>query len=755
MPKRRLPVTRPIMHGLILVSVVTGPVAVASDPTVTDARVEDAVQRAVAWIKSKATGEFWEQHDKGHQHYGGDTALALLALLYAGEDPRGDEIGRALGWLNSQTLKSTYAFGTRAHALALLPDRMHRSRLEADVTWLVSAMGRQGEGAGAYDYLAAEDGTLRRWDNSNSQFGVLGVWMAAEAGVAVPDSYWDLVGRYWLRSQNADGGWGYMEREDSTGSMTAAGVASLFVVLDQRFTRDPREGAEVQAAVDTGLRWLGRSFDPEQAGNEWHFYYLYGIERAGRASGYKSFAGKEWFRASAAWLLRQQRPGGSWEGTGGDMTEFRNTAFALMVLCHGRAPLTFNKLEHGAGWNAQPRDVAGLTRYFSRSFERLMNWQIVKLDSTLDELLEAPVLYLYGTGRTEYTPVEAQKIREYCLRGGLVFAVSGDASGTFRRSIEELARQAFPELTLRPVSAEHPLLSGVVQFPLEGDYPLLEVANGVRTLLLLLDRDLAQTWSRAVPRGAQLRDFELAANVFLYATDKVFSRSRLQTPNIALENTAPTRTIAMARIAYDGPWDPEPYGWTRLRAHLHNRVRTNLLVTSGIRFDSEVLSNFSIAHITGTGPFTLSDEERRGLRHFLNSGGTLLADAAGATPGFVEALESELRAATRSEPRALRSTDYIVTGAGIPDAVDLSTVAFRRNARRMARGQTFPPLLTFGTRRRLQVIYSPLDLSAGLLGTQVYDLVGYEPEATLRIMQNLLLYAALPTAEKATLARED
>jgi hypothetical protein len=292
-----------------------------------------------------------------------------------------------------------------------------------------------------------------------------------------------------------------------------------------------------------------------------------------------------------------------------------------------------------------------------------------------------------------------------------------------------------------------------VQFAIEQPPALLEVHNGVRTLMLLSTRDLAQAWNRYMPRGRLELDFQLALNVYLLATDKMTIRSRLQTPNIPLKKTEIARTLRVARIKYDGKWDVEPYGWTRLATYMNNEAATRLLVTSGITFDSPELKEFNVAHITGAASFELRPEEVRGLREFLSAGGTLVADAAGGARDFTRALEEQVSQATYSEPRALPPEAFVLTGAGIPGAVDLAGVSYRRAARSAARGQEYPRLMTFQTERRYMVIYSPLDLSAGLLGTPVYNVQGYDPDSALRIMRNLLLYAGLPSADKARLER--
>jgi hypothetical protein len=282
---------------------------------------------------------------------------------------------------------------------------------------------------------------------------------------------------------------------------------------------------------------------------------------------------------------------------------------------------------------------------------------------------------------------------------------------------------------------------------------MVQVHNGVRTLLLLCTKDLAASWNRHGPHGSVEQDFQLGANVYLYATDKRTPRSRLQTPLLADRQVSVERTITLARVKYDGAWDPEPYGWTRLATYLRNETAARLLVTSGVTLDSPELRDFTIAHLTGTRGFVLSADELRGLRGFLSAGGTLIADAAGGNADFTQALEEQVALALSSEPYLLPSTSNVLTGRGMSGATDLAAVAYRRAVRADARGETYPRLRAFALGRRPAVIYSPLDLSAGLLGTPAYGVQGFEPDSALRIMQNLLIYGALPLADKVRLER--
>ncbi|MBU0637585.1 MAG: DUF4159 domain-containing protein [Planctomycetes bacterium] len=748
----------------------------ADDVTVTDADVEAAIQRAVTWLKSQRneTGHWETDTAPDHRFWTGNSGLALLALLYAGENPRQDDMNRSLEWLAAQSLRATYTYGTRAHVFALVPGNKFRARLEQDLAWLLEAVGKQSaeRAAGAYDYEApADNRDLSRYDNSNSQYGVLGTWMAAEAGLSIPEWYWPLVGDHWMRDQQPDGGWTYKDSGNSTGSMTAAGLATLYVVLDHAYSGDEgpfngtmsarcgqhKESSRLLSAIARGMDWLGREYTPDEnphGGGRWKYYYLYGVERVGRASGQKHLRQRDWFREGAAHLLEKQQPDGSWTDGGALMDDVRNTCFALMFLCHGRAPLLFNKLEHGDDWNNKLRDVAGLTRFAQQSFERLLNWQIVRLDGPLDDLMEAPVLYMSGHTAWEFSEVEVQKLREYCQRGGLILGVACCSKEEFNTGFRALARKMFPDLPLRPVAPEHPLLNGEVRVRIEEPPPLFEVHNGVRTLMLLSPKDICAPWNQYRVRRWE-HYFQLACNIYLYATDKTSIRSRLQTPNIPMADVDIERTIRVARLKYNGRWNVEPYGWTRLKFYMNNETNSRLLVTSGVTLDSPDLQEFKVAHISGITAFELSEEEMRGLRRFLTGGGTLLADAVGGSREFTESLETYLTQILKTPPQYLQADSVVLTGEGLPAAQPLTDIAYRRAARSLAGGRKFPPLKACHLRRRIAVIYSPLDLSASLLGTHVYDCRGYEGESALRIARNLLLYAQSSTAEKARLIRSD
>ena len=142
------------------------------------------------------------------------------------------------------------------------------------------------------------------WDNSNSQYGLLGVWSGAEAGVQVPLDFWRDVRAHWAKCQLKDGEWTYRaDQSDPSRSMTLAGIASLFVAqdyLDGADYGDQVGRPPFQPSLEKALKWLESGDNsvialPNSA-DFYTYYSLYGLERTGLASGFKFYGDHDWYR---------------------------------------------------------------------------------------------------------------------------------------------------------------------------------------------------------------------------------------------------------------------------------------------------------------------------------------------------------------------------------------------------------------------------------------------------------------------------
>ena len=173
-------------------------------------------------------------------------------------------------------------------------------------------------------------------------YAALGLRACAEAGLQIDPRVIESAAKWWDKAQHGDGGWGYRDSGSGGpwGGMTVGGVGSLSIYdwfQDKHWKADPR--------IAKGVQWLATNFavdkNPKGADHDkshWHYYYLYGLERAGMIVGTDLVGAHNWFDEGATFLLKQQGPDGSWKG---DDSKSRvwDTCFAILFLRRGTKPL--------------------------------------------------------------------------------------------------------------------------------------------------------------------------------------------------------------------------------------------------------------------------------------------------------------------------------------------------------------------------------------------------------------------------------
>ena len=135
---------------------------------------------------------------------------------------------------------------------------------------------------------------------------------------------------YFEVTQNRDGGWGYTPRQaidrkhdlrrnlqpDPVGVTTVREPRASFRA---RSIRDCGKGG-YNPNLAKGIDWLANHFDVQQNfgnGQQWKFYYLYALERAGRLGGVRFFGQNDWYRLGAEQIVKEQKPlSGFWHGGG-------------------------------------------------------------------------------------------------------------------------------------------------------------------------------------------------------------------------------------------------------------------------------------------------------------------------------------------------------------------------------------------------------------------------------------------------------
>jgi hypothetical protein len=222
-------------------------------------------------------------------------------------------------------------------------------------------------------------------DMSNTQYAVLALSTATRCGIDVKEEIffkalqetlrWQketgpLVPRinpkqdkygYWSTETVAGGGdhargFAYMNANPGgleTGAMTTAGIAAIVICKSQLMKYKPYLESEWYPKTDKGiydaLAWLAKNFTVESnpGGQGWHFYYLYGLERAGTLTDKEFIGTYQWYNLGAKYLLRTQSDTGYWnaganpafQGAGGENWFGVDTAYALLFLKRATVPV--------------------------------------------------------------------------------------------------------------------------------------------------------------------------------------------------------------------------------------------------------------------------------------------------------------------------------------------------------------------------------------------------------------------------------
>jgi RNA polymerase sigma factor (sigma-70 family) len=729
--------------------------------------VDRAIHDGVLFLKTQQKSDgSWTEVQKTVNT--GTTSLVTLALLSAGETPDSPAVRKALAYLRQfgpDDLRNTYAISLQTQVLAAAEPQRDRLRIAANVDWLERAQIRPGDPVswpGSWDY--SDFKRARNGDNSNTQYALLGLHAAREAGVPVKPEVWVLAQNYWEKTQKNDGSWAYTpDSRVSTASMTCAGISSLIIsglplfqgqeFLQGELIQNCGEGG-VSRSLQGGLDWLASHFMVGQNfghGQEWKYYYFYALERAGRLSGVRFFGRNDWYRLGAQELVHEENAlSGSWRGANQE-NELVATSFALLFLAKGRAPVLINKLFHRplGDWNHDPDDVRNLVGIISRDWKSLLTWQVVDPSTaTLPELLQAPILFFNGHKAPEFTLPEKKNLREYMDHGGVILAEACCGSPDFDRGFKALMTELFPEKSdpLRPLADDHPIWSARHLLN-PNDHPLWGIPHGVRTAVIYSPMDLSCFWNqseRSPANPAVIKAIKLGQNVIDHVTGRKLPPDKLTDPEIRqIKVNAPKRgTLRIARLKHAGDWTIAP----QAIPNLMDALRKPPFPFAGVITQKDLfprdpnLIYYPLITIHGRGAISFPKEDLDALRrHIEPGGGSLLVDAHCGDVVFdasFRRLVGELVPNNRLVP--IPRTDELFTKKV---GFDLSKSQYTQAA---GGGKDFPQLEGVKINGHWAIIYSRFDIGCALERQMGIDCKGYTYESALKIAANIVFYCTMP-----------
>lgn len=345
------------------------------------AQADPVVARGIQFLK-KSSGD------------PGEMALAALAMIKAEVSPDDPGLARALGIAMQRFATSPYSPGggngpdmyeaaVVILAMANHDATAHRREIEAAARFLLSRQNANG----SWDYIGRTAG-----DTSISQYALLGLWEAENAGVPISPTVWDRAASWFLSTQRPNGSWQYHpdEGQPETIGMAAAGVGSL-LICDRQLApyRSPpkvanpllipvqteaerrRYTAEVSpqriaAAVRAGAGWIGANFSTADSPliGRTPYYTLYGIERIGALADTATLGKRDWYAEGRRYIETAQKGDGSFAG---DFGAVPNTSWAVLFVTRSTAKtirkLQLRRLGSGTliGGRGLPKDLGSIS----------------------------------------------------------------------------------------------------------------------------------------------------------------------------------------------------------------------------------------------------------------------------------------------------------------------------------------------------------------------------------------------------------
>lgn len=759
-----------------------------------DQAVQDAIDKGVKFLLSRQKDDgSWEPYYFSQSNKGptgkatdnpiGPSCIALYALLEKGMSVKDPKIAKGLDFITKDMGKDSdtdrnYSIVMRCQALlaATKQDKKYLKLLESDVARFVNNIYPDG----SYSYYTQEnkknyDAWKAKGDNSNSQYAVLGVWAGARAGIEIPREYWTLVLKYWLSQQRPDNGWcyrtsaGYYPGQDdvSTATMTTAGIATLFVCLDavmgDKFVRC--DVANEYAPIKKGLEWIDtnfkRSFTDEKIRGKYgipdFYYYLYGVERIGLASGYKFFGGIDWYKFGTKFLLENQTADGGWTSKYHDLTPDIATSYALLFLIRGQKPVLLNRLQYEGDWNNRPRALANVVRWGEKAFETECNWQIITLESSVDEWHDSTILCITGAKAPKFSDKDLEALKTFVYQGGMILSIAECNGLAFTKEMQEVYKRIFPKYELTLCGPEHPV--NTVQYKLPAVMQFHEVHNGARPLAIHTNRDLPLAWQMYQVATGKV-NFEAIANIILYVTDRQFKNRGTGIWPAEKQLASSAKKIKVARLRYSGNYDPEPLALEKFARLMANDYSIKVELASQVKMPATSSASASqpsmqieptgiaildlkpdtqLAILSGTGKFSLAADEKEALKKYTDSGCTILFEAAGGSAAFFESAQTLINEIWGQDKLVQMPQDCPLYQ--IKD-MTIEKVKYRRAAVKRSGPSKNPRLMAVMNGNRPFVILSREDISGGLVGYSTLGLDGYDPESAFEIMRNIAVFAS-------------
>ena len=347
--------------------------------------VKASIAKAVEYLASHSDGG-------AAVSQGRPGARALVALVMVKADlPDHPRVQEGLDAVKKEVIPNkaadVYTLGLSLILLTELPPEK-RLLYDAELQALLDRLKQLQMPWGGWGYPSFPTG-----DTSMTQYAALGLWSAEGLGLETPPEIWEKLTNWLIRTQAADGAFGYqgkdpggyspIQQDRTTLSMCTAGAGSLYVCADHygmldtetevddgtpsqlKRIKKPRlaesksfgtvDPARLKGAIAKSDQLLA-AFQPEPKDpfHAYPYYYIYAAER------YRSFRDlaegqmakpnyePEWYTVGARHLISKQDADGSWIGSVGEVGIVPDTCFATLFLLRSMKK-SIDRIKHLGG----------------------------------------------------------------------------------------------------------------------------------------------------------------------------------------------------------------------------------------------------------------------------------------------------------------------------------------------------------------------------------------------------------------------
>jgi len=348
--------------AVILVGLISCVAGDARAYTPESPKVRKIVKDAVQYIEANTS----TRNATYYHRLGGKCLVGMTMYKYYGKadhklvqvavEAIREQVEKGVPW----TTNSNYSVGIALIFLAEVDPDLYRVEIEA----LVKALLKRQMQNGGWSYSDHKTG-----DTSQTQYAVLGMWMAGRQNIEVPQDAVDRVCEWLMRVQAPNGSWGYqgkdpgnynrVKQDRETHSLAAAGLGSAYVCAElMGFITPPEKKQKSSTGLPAALRpvqdetkakagtkvnkaklaetlrngdgWFDRIGDRLVA-PEYQHYFMYALERYMSfreiASGSKD---SYWYDWGVDYLAETQADDGSWKSC--EAGPVIDSSFAVLFL---------------------------------------------------------------------------------------------------------------------------------------------------------------------------------------------------------------------------------------------------------------------------------------------------------------------------------------------------------------------------------------------------------------------------------------